>query len=177
VRHETTQRRRSWRWLALAGALAVACQPIPRGHLRAETTTASHEVHLVVRMNADALARAEGVFVAASVSARDVDAVVLLPDDPRLTGVSVGAAAGFATLSASLELTGIVRESCDTDGICEVGITVIVTPAPDTEMAVPSDVSLGAYASTEPEGLFPESASLELEIDGEAPIVGVRSSR
>jgi hypothetical protein len=158
----------------------VACQPIPRGHLRTEPSTtalASSEVHFVVRVNADALALAEWVSVTVSVPAEGVDAVALLPDDPELTGVSVGSGALFVNLSASLGLAEMLRERCDADGICEVGITAIVTPSTDVDGIAASEVSLTASASTEPEGRFPETALLELEIDGEAPIAGARFDR
>ncbi len=171
-----------WWWTRcvpmLGGTLAfvLACQPVPRGALRTDAVMlAGDEVHFVVRANVDALAHAESVSIWANVSAESVDALVLLPDDPDVTGISVGSGPLWRNLSAGLDLAPILRARCAI-GVCELGLKMLVAPSADAE-TTPSAVELAAAAFTEPEGRFPESALLELEVDGEAPVVAVRSDR
>lgn len=177
MRHDSARRHRTFLALALGGALALACKPLPRGELSTGSTSAAlsseGEVHFVVRVNADALAHAEQVGISASVIDETAEALVLLPDDPELTGVSVASDVPGANLHASFPLAEILRARCDADGICEAGLTAMVVPSRDGEPP-PSEIRLFAQAITEPEGEFPVAASLELEIDGEAPVVARR---
>lgn len=179
MRHDSARRRWAFSVLALGGALALACKPLPRGELRTDPTSATlsseGEVHFVVRVNADALAHAERVWIWASVLGEGAEALVLLPDDPELTGVSVASDVPGANLHAGIAIQEILGERCGADGICEAGFTAIVVPSSDGE-TVPSELDLSAQALTEPEAEFPVSASLELEIDGEAPVVAGRRS-
>jgi hypothetical protein len=165
--------------LALVAPLALGCPPAPRGELRIPPTTAAlagNEVHFVVRANATALAHAESMQLFVNVPAEGVEALALVPDEPELTGVSVGSEPLWVNLSANLPLAAILRERCADDGICEVGITAVVTPIEGSEIP-PSAVDLGASAFTDVEETFPVSATLELEIDGEAPVAATRSDR
>lgn len=176
MRHDSAQRAHWRRWaVTLAAAAGIACVPLPRGWLRTEPRVApltAGEVHLVVRVDTTALARAQAVTLSASVD-EGADGLIILPDDPELAGVSVGAGDLGPGVHAQLALRGALAERCEAGGICEVSVTVIVSPDDET---APPELTLRADATTAPEEMFPESARLELEIDGEAAIVAVRST-
>lgn len=178
MRHESAR----WGWmccaLALVAPLALGCPPVRRGELRTAPTTAAlagGEVHFVVRANGDALAHAESVLLFVNVAAEGVEALALVPD-PGVTGASVGSEPLWVNLSASLPLAPLLRERCAEDGICEIGMTAIVTPV-EGSVTSASAVDISVRAFTELEGTFPASSSLEVEIDGEAPVAATRWDR
>jgi hypothetical protein len=164
--------------LALGAPLVLACMPTPRGTLSIDGQVAelrALETHFVLRIDAASLAHADSLVLSAGAD-DGVDAIVLLPDDPAHGGSSFARDDGAFRVQAHASLLAALDSACDADGICEIGMTVLVEPSPDAGTPEPSEVGLSVRAATAPEGEFPDSARLELEVDGELPVLATRSS-
>lgn len=126
-------------------------------------------LHVVVRIDRASLALLQDSYLDATVAA-GAAGITLLPDSAAHEGASTGRPPLAERVYTSVRWHEAVA-GC-TEETCEVGYTVIVTAEDPAIPPAPLTLELAGCADTDVE--LPASATLELEIDGLAPIVAER---